>query len=103
MNSKKVTRANFRDDVFARDGYKCRVCGSRAEDMLDAHHITNRNFVINGGYVPENGITLCPFCHLQAEQYHNTEKPCECSPEELYELIGSSYEKAVKASEKLKE
>ena len=104
MNNKKVTRANFRDAVFARDDYKCCVCSVRMKDIMDAHHITDRNFIINGGYVPENGITLCPICHLQAERYHITGELDEVySPEVLYRLIGSSYIKAVEASERMKE
>ena len=44
--------------VFVRDGYACRTCGfastpRRAEDELDAHHITDRNEMPNGGYVAE--------------------------------------------------
>jgi hypothetical protein len=47
----------------------------------------------NGGYVKENGITLCKIgenCHLKAE---NVEPGFE--PELLYRLIGSSKELAL--------
>ena len=51
----------------------------------------------NGGYVKENGISLCAKCHIFAEAYKNGE-PKGFSPEDLYKLINSSYEKAYQAS-----
>lgn len=71
---KKKIREAFREAVFTRDGHKCRMCG-RPDCKLDAHHITDRNELPNGGYVKENGITLCDVeggCHMKAEQYHIT-------------------------------
>ena len=66
-----ATLQRFRAAVFGRDGFTCRGCGfastpERAEDALDAHHITDRNEMPNGGYVAENGITLCEVCHAKA-------------------------------------
>ncbi len=99
---KKKIRQQFRDAVFMRDEHKCRVCGKLDMKELDAHHITDRNLLPNGGYVKENGISLCPDCHLKAEQFHSTGEACPgYSPDDLYRLIGSSYEKAVQASKKL--
>ena len=58
----------------------------------------------HGGYVKENGITLCPDCHSKAEKWHKSGgvswEP-GYHPNELYAKIGSSYEMAVAASEKL--
>ena len=97
-------RDAFRTAVFARDNNFCRVCGS--DPPLDAHHITDRNGLPNGGYVKENGIALCDKCHAKAEVWHSSGKK-KClngfGPDDLYKLIGSSYEKAVEASEKLGE
>jgi hypothetical protein len=66
---------------------------------MDAHHITDRNEMPNGGYVLENGITLCQEkCHQKAERFHATcgkEWETGMHPNDLYELIGSSYEMAV--------
>ena len=105
MNKKQV-RANFRNAVFKRDNYSCVVCGKSAtqdtaEELLDAHHITNRNEIANGGYVVENGISLCKgidgtSCHEKAEAQQEG-----FSPEELYKLVGSTKEKAEAASRKL--
>lgn len=106
-SEKKVIRKNFRDACFKRDGFRCAMCGmksskDKAEQELDAHHITDRKLIPNGGYVKENGISLCPECHEKAEVFHSTGTAVEgFSPEDLYKKINSTYEKAVEASEKL--
>lgn len=93
-NTKKFIRAAFRDDVFMRDAFKCRMCDSAA---VDAHHITDRHEMPNGGYVSENGIVLCSECHLKAEMFHSTGVSFPgYSPEDLYAAIGSSKELAEK-------
>lgn len=105
MNKKNI-RANFRNSVFERDKNRCRVCG-RSDVKLDAHHIVDRNELPNGGYVLENGITLCDTengCHIKAEKYHMTngsEWVSGFHPNDLYKLINSSLEKAIKKSEML--
>jgi 5-methylcytosine-specific restriction endonuclease McrA len=110
---KKATRQAFRDAVFKRDGHKCRVCNKGGTNIaLDAHHIINRNFMSGGGYVLENGISLCPECHEKAEAELNKFLKASAdketylpngkfSPAALYKLVGSSFEKAVKAASKL--
>ena len=58
----------------------------------------------NGGYVSENGITLCPKHHLDAEQYHisgNKMGIIGMMPDDLYKIINSSYDLAVKKSDEL--
>lgn len=128
---KREMRRNFREAVFERDGYRCVVCGfesspERAQHELDAHHITPRGEMPNGGYVKENGVSLCDAakqnrslalrCHYKAElvlqglsirgdyQAERTEHEpfAEFTPKALYKAIGSSYEKAVEASEYLR-
>lgn len=107
---KKQIRSAFRKAVFERDGYKCAMCGhapSKEEwevepPPLDAHHVSDRNEMPNGGYVKENGISLCAPCHVKAEEFHNTGTAHPgYAPEDLYAKIGSSYEKAHAASLKL--
>lgn len=101
---KKNVRRKFRSTVFSRDKHKCRKCGEakfRLNYCLDAHHITDRNEMPNGGYVPENGIALCPRCHIKAEKYHATggqEHVEGFHPDDLYALIKSSKELATKKS-----
>lgn len=114
MSTKKLVRQNFRNAVLSRDKHKCVVCGESAPPVgappaseqwyLDPHHITDRNELPNGGYVLENGITLCPFCHQKAEKYHSsghTEFEPGFHPDDLYKLIRSSYAKALAASKRL--
>lgn len=106
---KKKIRQKFRDDVFKRDRCKCKTCGAthleNTEEFLDAHHITDRTLMPNGGYVKENGISLCKDkCHMKAEKFHITEgQEWEegFHPDDLYKMINSSKEIAVRASEKL--
>ena len=104
---KKLFRQRFRDDCFKRDDYKCVMCGLQSseencEKELDAHHITNRKDIVNGGYVKENGISLCEACHKKAEEFHSTGTAVPgFSIEDLYTAIKSSLEKAKKASLRL--
>jgi len=98
----KDWRRNFREGVFARDGNKCKVCGARGE--LDAHHITDRHVLPNGGYVLSNGISLCEACHIKAGVHHITHGknwPKGFHPNDLYAMIKSSYDKAYKDSANL--
>ena len=99
--NKKLIRENFRRVCLMRDKNRCVMCDARPE-TLEVHHVKDRTEIINGGYVKENGISLCAQCHIKAEVYHSTGKAEPgYAPEDLYNKIGSNYEKAVKASEKL--
>ena len=102
--SKKKIREDFRNSVFDRDGHKCKMCGN-PKAKLDAHHITDRSEMPNGGYVKENGITLCDTdtgCHMKAEQFHlGNEVEAGFLPEDLYKKINSSYKLAYEKSERL--
>lgn len=98
---KKKLRAAFRDAVFDRDGYRCVVCGE-GSSKLDAHHITDRNEMPNGGFCPANGILLCEECHQKAEVFHiSGEASVGFAPDDLYVKIGSSHKEALIESEKL--
>lgn len=65
---------------------------------LDAHHIINRDEIISGGFIKENGITLCPVCHLLAEKFHQGEGIDGYMPLDLFRRIGSSEEIARKVA-----
>ena len=107
MNAKKQIRKEFRDAVFKRDGYRCVCCGFQStpehvQEELDAHHIKPRGECKNGGYVIDNGISLCKFpafepgyhenipsCHEKAEEWLKTGKgEPGYSPDDLLEKIG---------------
>ena len=103
VTQKEAVRFAFRQAVFKRDGNKCVFCGCKEE--LDAHHITDRGEMPNGGYVKENGITLCQAHHLDAERYHishGKQWRQGMHPNDLYKIIGSSREQAYNASLKLR-
>ena len=88
---KKQVRENFRNEVFSRDKNCCLKCG---EVAVDPHHITDRNEMPNGGYVKENGISLCDDCHVKAEVWHlsgDIEFVDGYRPKDLYKLINSNY------------
>lgn len=117
--NKKLIRSRFRSDVFERDKYTCRCCNKVGKDRqggdghkkfhknkdlvdLDAHHIENRNNMENGGYVKENGISVCDDCHLICERYWIVNETEEgFYPDDLFKLIGSSLEEAQAASKSL--
>lgn len=104
---KKIIRKAFREACYKRDGFRCAMCGFKsskdmAEQELDAHHITDRNLMPNGGYVKENGISLCTECHVKAEEFHSTGVAYPgYSIDDLYKKINSTLEKAFTASENL--
>lgn len=106
---KKEIRRKFRLVCLTRDKLTCVMCGLKAksfeeaEQIFDIHHVKNPKEIVNGGFVLENGITLCHSCHEKAEVFHSTGTALEgFSVEDLYKKINSSYEQAVIASQKLK-
>lgn len=118
MNNKKEIRQNFRNAVFKRDKNACQACGAKyeiPEGFLDAHHITDRSEMPNGGYVKENGISLCQnpsikvmdelhTCHMKAELFHisgGEEWWPNMHPDDLYKMINSSKELAIEKSNEL--
>ena len=103
-------RYTFMHQCFKRDDYECVTCGFKefeeedVEHYLTAHHITDRHEISNGGYVIENGISLCEDCHWKAEEFHISNGKRHVNdfhPDDLYKKIGSSYEEALEASENL--
>ena len=99
---KKAVRDNFRKVCNCRDNWRCAKCKTETRG-IEVHHITDRHCFKNGGYVKENGITLCDECHLLAEKYHQTngnEWNEGFHPNDLYEIIKSNYIEAVKADQK---
>lgn len=60
-----LSRDDFRDDVFARDGHVCVFCDSPA---VDAHHIIERRLWPDGGYYLENGASVCAEHHIACEE-----------------------------------
>ncbi len=99
---KKLARQKFRDDVLKRDRNKCVIC--KTEDNIEAHHITDRELMPGGGYVKENGITLC-HAHVELAEVHRVDggegADEAMAPAKLYLKIGSNHDKALKACQRL--
>lgn len=62
---KLLTRDQFREGVFERDGHVCVFCKAPA---VDAHHILERRLWPDGGYYLENGASVCTPCHIKCEE-----------------------------------
>lgn len=75
---KLLTRDDFRESVFERDGYRCVACG---ENAADAHHIIDRALWSDGEYYLNNGASVCEDCHMKCET-------TEISVEEIRSLAG---------------
>lgn len=67
VNAKKRLSYKYRkwrEDVLDRDGYECRVCGSK-ERVMNVHHILPFSKYPEERYNILNGLTLCPDCHKE--------------------------------------
>ncbi len=60
-----LNRDTFRNSVFERDNHKCVICDAPA---ADAHHILERRLFPDSGYYIDNGASLCPEHHIEAEK-----------------------------------
>jgi hypothetical protein len=116
----KRWRREFNITCRERDNHRCVMCEmthyySINQDFtttkhlvgqsIEVHHITNRKEIPNGGYVLENGISLCAEHHCHAETFHRFGGESwyvGFHPNDLYKLIGSSAEEAHKKSSELK-
>lgn len=61
----RFARGKLRMEIFERDNYCCKICGSSPDDgvhvKIEAHHI--KPWEEGGISSPENLITLCKTCH----------------------------------------
>lgn len=60
-------RSQFRENCFERDSQTCIVPWC-SRDALDAHHIIERSEWNNGGYIENNGASVCSPHHKAAEK-----------------------------------
>lgn len=104
MTKKQKIREKFRILVLERDNYTCVNCGVQyikktGNLLLDAHHIMDRCHFPNGGYVLENGVSVCKVdCHFELEIFHirkGLEWAWKFHPFQLYDKIDSSLKQAI--------
>lgn len=74
----------WRENVYKRDKYTCKCCGSNKSGNLVAHHIKNYSSYKEGRTDVNNGITLCDKCH---RLFHNTYGYTNNTKEQLIEFI----------------
>jgi hypothetical protein len=64
-----LSRDDFRNGVFERDGHKCVLCGA---PPTAAHHIIERRLFSApeelSGYFLSNGASVCDPCHIACEE-----------------------------------
>lgn len=58
----------WRMEVFARDGFVCKICGEK-KGGIEAHHLNDYGSHPEERIVVDNGVTLCVNCH---KRFHNT-------------------------------
>lgn len=63
----KHTLDGFRNKVYEKDKYTCRVCGQVGGE-LNAHHLDGWNWAKGKRFEVSNGVTLCEECH---NGFHN--------------------------------
>lgn len=61
----------WRKLVYFRDGWRCRICGSKKD--INAHHIEYGKENPNQRFNTENGITLCKVHHIQVHSPNSKE------------------------------
>src|ERR1051325_7933255 len=57
----------WRDEVFRRDEYQCRICG-KDKPRLHPHHMDGFHWSVERRFDVNNGVTLCKSCH---ERFHS--------------------------------
>jgi hypothetical protein len=61
----------WRKAVYSRDGWTCRVCGTKKSGILNAHHIipvkARPDLILD----INNGLTVCKPCHKIIHYGHN--------------------------------
>ncbi|MFL9611170.1 RNA ligase family protein [Methylobacillus sp. Pita2] len=75
---KLLTRDQFREATFERDGGCCVFCDNKE---VTAHHIIERRLWPDGGYYVENGASVCDEHHIMCET-------TELSVEQVREACG---------------
>lgn len=78
----------WRTKVFERDNYTCQCCGKHGGN-LNAHHLYNFAQYPELKYDVDNGVTICPKCHLvnYPDSFHSLYGEKNNTPEQFYEYV----------------
>ena len=76
----------WREKVFKRDNYTCRICGEYG-GKLNAHHSKSFSEYPKLRYRVKNGITLCEDCHKLTDNYLKYSKPPKDKKHEQLKVI----------------
>lgn len=63
---------DWRQSVFERDSYTCKMCGDDKGGNLEPHHIYMKSKYPERVFDVSNGITLCRKCHRSISGYEDT-------------------------------
>lgn len=96
MSKTKIQKI-FESSVFGRDEMLCRICDKIADV---AHQIISKNAFLNGGFVIENGISLCDDCCEKVKNVNGDDPIYGAFA--LYNKIGSSFLEAMEKDGKIK-
>lgn len=69
----------WRNSIFKRDNYECKICGCRQSGFINAHHIIHFSEILDNNNIKtledaylcnllweiNNGITVCIKCHIK--------------------------------------
>jgi len=55
----------WRDEVYRKDNWTCRICGKKCKKDIVAHHIKLFSNFPELRFSVDNGITLCRSCHTK--------------------------------------
>jgi 5-methylcytosine-specific restriction endonuclease McrA len=62
----------WRDAVYKRDCFTCRICGNKCSSKnIVAHHLLSFSDYIHLRFAIDNGMTLCRNCHLRLHNQLN--------------------------------
>ena len=59
----KEPQSSWRNKVYERDNYTCKVCKETKGGNFNAHHLDGWNWCKDKRFDVKNGITLCNKCH----------------------------------------
>lgn len=75
-NRATIENKIWRNEVFERDNYACRICGAKGK--LNAHHLDGYHWCIERRFDVDNGIALCENkCHKEFHHLYGNKNNTE--------------------------